>query len=504
MAKKGSVRRRITDFIKVLGRAATVRKIASTRSKPKNIVLCPFLLGLITKHAPNLSLKSNSASAALEAYTKYIFRTKISNDDALAFLKALNVAVPALYTADGGAAQKAFMARVRTVIKSTYGAKHLITTSADTIMRYDQAAAAREAKEYKKKIAKKNKNRDVFDDDVVYAALDKAARADDWPTLAIGIEGALGGRINEILSASNFEAVPDRPNYIRQLHLSKKKEIKYRPGMSAKQFARLKKQYDDSTVRDLMKPVVHLSVQTVLAMIAEVRRQLKADVDRVSRGELTSAELSKKYNARVNKAAKKLIPGTTSHGWRKIYAALSWRLFGSMSKSSEAGWFSDVLGHAKDSLAVASSYTTTGIRSAAVPHSQVETKIADVRSTNEDLDKKVQELTDKLEALNIQLNKKAAAGATINIKETLVNIPRNVRAKDGRALQRLAVSVAALEAKGIKPTTRILRQLSFGSRTINQFRKARKAATATPPKPAAKPKPKAKTAPRRSGRLAKK
>jgi integrase len=140
----------------------------------------------------------------------------------------------------------------------------------------------------------------------------------------------------------------------------------------------------------------------------------------------------KDITMQVNRRIKNLFAeeSFSSHDLRKLYVDLSWNEFGSKQdpRPSQAAWAAQVLGH-DESLASAASYTTR----------QVVGEVAgDVQ------------------------------------QPAAVDIPRNTKARDGKQMERIAATAAALKANGIKVTTRELIKLGYGSRVAGAYLKGLK------------------------------
>jgi integrase len=275
-------------------------------------------------------------------------------------------------------------------------------------MRYDQAKwrAAREV--YQRKVVEKNNHKRQFDEDKVYSVMDKIANmtAPDHVDLAIALQLACGGRISEILPYAEFNPVKKK-QHITQTGILKSKERK-----------------------TITKPVIHFTVPVFMEMLRKLRQKLVADIRKIKQGKTTHYDLSQENNSKINRRISKYFgEHIASHSPRKIYAALAYRDFADKTKVSESAYLSDILGHAKDSLDVSTSYSTVAV----VKNEDAEVKEPDPEDPKD------------------------------------VVVPRNLPLRDGKAGERLAETVRIMRLKGLPISNKILRSYGYGAKTVRQF-----------------------------------
>lgn len=470
------------QLIKKLSTKAALNDVEANTTRTgqkRRLIKNTKLVDQIKIAEPNLSLKSNSPTMAVKAWACFVFAQKPAPSTARKLLRLLHKLVPTLTGQDdhGYHSTVAIYTDIRNVISNTYGVKNNITLDSMTLMRANQRTYKRLMKAYNSKVDDKNRGgQDVFEDQVIYDAIDAAANSDDWRKLATGIELASGARIGEVLSIATFKKAA-KDGYIIQTGITKQdKQVKFKRGMTDAEYLRLVKEKDDAKVESIEKPVLHVSVDQFIAMVAELRHQLKDAIEKIRRGEMTGYQFSQAKNSQINSVVKKMVPGATSHTLRKIYSDLSYKLHGADSGMSHAGWLSHVLGHQRGSVRVAASYSVVGVKTKVIsPFDKkvVEAKLSELKSSDNSTDAQLAKLTRMVEQLNIELNNRSKS-APVQIGETLVNVPRNVRLRDGRAAERMAVSITALKKKGVPVTAKVLRELGYGSSTISAYRKTQK------------------------------
>ncbi len=483
---------------------------AHSGTRKGRVITNKWLLNEFIAFDPGLKKEmgdSISITKAIDLFARRQFAKKPSPLIAKMLLKAFGRLIPAIYGNESYKTQTALMKSILDYVRDAYGETSDITAAAYTMMHVDAEEHKKRAKEYSDKIDELNRGkRRMFDPDTVYGAINNAANSDHWPTVAVGVELATGARIGEILAGSSFEPSPDKDDHIVQNNPFKQnKTARYKKNMTKKEFETIKKELDDKRVRRIEKPVIRISVQQALDMIAFVREALKGEIVKIEKGEKTAYELSQSRNGTINAAVRKLFPDApkkgpnkvTSHVLRKIYGSLAYTLVGSAGKSSEAGYLSQILGHRAGSVQVASSYSTVAVKSdtiTPVERKHIEAKFTELSQKESSTDDRLSKIEQMLENLNISINKKGNEGK-ISVDETLVSVPRNIRLKNGRVMDRIAESARVMREKGVALSTRNFRALGYGSATISRWRKMQREQV--------KQDEEKKPEPRRSARIAK-
>jgi len=357
-----------------------------------------LLLTELKKRYPDL--KQRSANKALVAVLKREIEGGLNENTLKQAFGILTKLIPA--ASPGHASQQALMQQIRAAVVSKYGRDSVMHKKSLTLMRFNQDLWKQDKKVYEHKVSLKNANRRQFKDIDIYKVMDTVKASDDLASLVVGAQLASGARLTEILSVGKFESVKDKPNYVKQTGLSKRK-----PG-------------DTKARNTVIKPIVHYTVKEFLGMVKKIRNLVKSN-------KKTGYELSSSLNARINRKIKSLFEDDTtkSHVLRKIYGNLSYDLFADKKTTSMASWLSNVLGHKEGNLTVSLSYSTVN-----------------VEEVKEEIKEEVEEK-----------------------KELKVEVPRNNKKRDGKAQERAEASINALVANGEIPTARKLRNLGFGARS---------------------------------------
>ena len=234
----------------------------------------------------------------------------------------------------------------------------------------------------------------------------KTMTAPDHVDLAIALQLASGGRISEILSFATFKPAKKK-QHITQTGILKSKERK-----------------------TITKPVIHFTVFEFMNILKKLRLKLVAEIRKIKQGKTTHYDLSQENNSKINRRISKYFEEhVASHSLRKIYAALAYRDFADKTKVSESAYLSDILGHAKDSLDVSTSYSTVAV------------------VKQEDVEAKEPEPEDPKDMV----------------------VPRNLKVRNGQAGERLAETVRIMELKGLEINNKALRSFGYGSVTVKDF-----------------------------------
>jgi len=137
-------------------------------------------------------------------------------------------------------------------------------------------------------------------------------------------------------------------------------------------------------------------------------------------------------------------------------------------------WLSNVLAHSRDSLGVSLSYSTMTITTDSQSKVKTEVDLSAVKSKQVTNDEAITMLTEKMEQLEIALNK-AKGKQPIVVESTDVNIPANPRIRDGKVYDRLLHSVSIMKKKGVVVNKKNLKDLKYGTKAIKQYFDAQKA-----------------------------
>jgi len=378
------------------------------------------------------ALTAKSIGTSLKILATAIFKTQPALTLARAILSAFNKWIPAIYLESGAASQQKLMGEIRKIILDNYPEGHKVIALSYRTMRFDQALLQNIRKEYSQSVSMRNQDKMIFTDIDIYRIIDTcAADSEDWRLNAIGIELAIGARMNEILSLSEFKQHPDKSNWIIQTGLSKQK--------------------DETEERSIHKPIIRISFEQLDKMIKNVRHSLGPKVLEKNNYEISQAEIGP-INVKVAELFSNDEYKVTSHKLRSIYGDLSYKLFADVDKISLQAWVSLVLGHSPGSIATASSYTTVSVR------------ILDGNDqAQNEINKMKEQIRKLIKEAEIQDAEKKEAG---DIPD---EVPPNPKLRDGRVMDRLLHSVRVMNLKDIEVTRPALRDLKYGSPIINEY-----------------------------------
>lgn len=171
------------------------------------------------------------------------------------------------------------------------------------------------------------------------------------------------------------------------------------------------------------KPLIHYTVVEFFTLLGKLREKLKKKIDEINEGLTTHYDLSQEFNSKINNRIKSLFgEDLHSHDLRKIYANLSYDLFADKLKTSESSHISDVLGHSPNSLEVSRSYSVVSL---------------------------------------------------VDVPKDEAEIPRNSKARDGHAYDRLLKTVEAFQKNNLPIDSRTLKAFGYGSATVDKYFKHR-------------------------------
>jgi hypothetical protein len=171
---------------------------------------------------------------------------------------------------------------------------------------------------------------------------------------------------------------------------------------------------------EVEKPIIiHYTRPQFFEMLGKLREKLKKKLTDIKKGKSTHYELSQEYNTKINNRVRSLFAEALhSHDMRKVYANLSYDLFADKAKTSESSWISDVLGHSPNSLEVSKSYSVVSL---------------------------------------------------VDVPKDETVIPRNTKARDGHAYDRLLKTVDALKRNEMPIDSRTLKSYGYGSSTVEKY-----------------------------------
>lgn len=184
------------------------------------------------------------------------------------------------------------------------------------------------------------------------------------------------------------------------------------------------------TLTEVVKPILFLSVSYFLRVFRGFRKCL------AEKG-ITDAETSASLTSLINTRVKRLFNNSNvhSHDLRKIYADIAFQTFA--NKQKDTAYISSVLGHDRHNVQVSTSYLTLSVQ------------------------------MDSNDKSFVQSNIEPAKPVVVPVNDKSI--------RDGRVFERMAQTIAAMEANGEKVTSRSLAKYNYGMRSIMQYLKSLKA-----------------------------
>ena len=365
----------------------------------------------VKQYDPKIKIKKSGVRALQEVVIKEI--PALGEKSTIEILKMLNVLVPAVSAKN--TVQNVYV-QIRKAIKLRWGEDSNVTSKAYTAMQYDRESWRKDREIYNQKVNEKNKNKRVFDKQQIFSIMDKIKNleAPNYIDLAIGCCLASGSRIGEVLSFAEYSKSKE-PHYILQKGILKSKSR-----------------------TEIVKPVVHYTVEEFLSLHKKLRNMVLNDIRKIQKGDMTHYDFSQTMNSKINTRIGKYFndKSVNSHDLRKIYASLAYDIYADKSKVSESSFLSEILGHQEGS-SVHRSYSVVGV----------------VESKKED---------DSIEKDEEKQN-----------TEDMV-VPRNIKRRDFKSMERLAETVRILELKGMTVSNKILRDYGYGALVVSVFMKSPK------------------------------
>jgi hypothetical protein len=229
----------------------------------------------------------------------------------------------------------------------------------------------------------------------------------DFIDLTICLQLACGGRVSEILSASTFKA-SEIQNHIIQSGILKSK-----------------------TRKTVEKPVIRYSVVKFLGLMGKMRGLIKPQLRDIKNGKITNYEFSQDCNSKINRRITKLLgEKEASHTLRKIYGYMAYQQYANKDDVSESSYLSNILGHDLESLDVSKSYSTVSV----------------------------------VDNGELAEEEKVKPEDPINMV-----VPRNLKVRDGKSLERLKNTVRIMRLKKMPGTNKALRSFGYGASVVGKF-----------------------------------
>ena len=326
---------------------------------------------------------------------------------------------------------KDFFHGLRVAVGIKYGvgsAEHIKTIDK---MKLDKSVYDKLRSEYNDKVISKNRNKkqvkaEVLNTIVKHIRNLKDTRGKDNVIYnLILLQLSTGSRIGELIYNSNYYDVvrnkrPDEGddrNEIKQTELLKTKDT-----------------------RGVIKPLLFIDYPEFKERLSKARNELEQLTS------LSKKDMVKFILTRMNTAIKKLFDDKemSSHDLRKIYTDIAYRLFADKTKISQQAYLADILGHDSDDINTAQSYSVYNVSGL---KDLIYKPLPEPEEPEEE--KKEPEADD--------------------------SIPRNSKKRDGRAMERLLLTIQALQDKNINITARVLYDYGYGRRIVQEYLNSRRA-----------------------------
>ena len=376
--------------------------------KTSNITDDAALLVFVQKYHPITTRKSGVR--ALQDYIIYLITEGINDATFIELLKILNVFIPRV--AKDSLLQDVYH-KIRQAVIVRYGRDSSMHKKSLTIMRFDQTKWKANKAAYTRKVADANRAPTQFEfsniKDVIMRIY-QCERTKKVKRQMVTIPDMIDMIILVLLcSGSRIGEVLYKATY---------NEVKDRPHF-IKQRGILK----TKTLEELVKPILFISVDYFLTVFTQLRELLIAhDVH----DDRTATSLMPSINRRIKRYFQADI---STHDLRKIYADIAFQVFA--EKEKDTAYVSHILGHDINSVQVSTSYLTVAV--------------------NMSSDDKI--------FVKGNLHK-------VKVVPIVVEVPRNVNKKDGRASERLAATIGAMIINKEKITARSLKKYGYGNAVI--------------------------------------
>jgi integrase len=365
------------------------------------------LFNKVKQFDPSIKTKKSGIRALEEITCKHI--PKYGQKNTIELLKILNTLVPAV--SNKSTTQNVYV-KIRKAIKAHWGEDHPVSQKAYSTMMYDRAEWRKDRAEYQAKVIARNAQKKHFDQGKIFDIMDTLPDKvnADFIDLTICLQLASGGRVSEILSYSKFKP-STTPNHIIQTGILKSK-----------------------TRTEVEKPVIRYSVDKFLELMKRMRDKIEPQLRDIRNNKMSHYEFSQAVNSRINRRITKYFgEREASHSLRKIYGNLAYKQYANKDDVSESSYLSDILGHDLKSLDVSKSYSTVSV------------------IDNGDIQEE-----DKIK---------------IEVDPVDMEVPKNIKKRDGLSGQRLRETHRILVLKGMPVSNKILRSYGYGSNVVSQFLK---------------------------------
>lgn len=377
--------------------------------------------------------------------------------------------LPVLYTNPNVLAGKfsLFNTTIQRMFPNTNIAEH-----SREVLHLDLEAATLRRTDYAAKVfAQHGQQRQLLDSEVL-ERINTLRTKTDWESLIVCVALAVGSRLIEIVSVSRYSPA-NSPIYITIEGVAKDKhDPEFKDEEDGKQ----------ENKRKFVKPILGgILSDELIRMVDSIREQVSIQFD-VSLGpeykgrELTRRQITGLVDRKANLKMREMFgEGYVLHDARAIYAQLAYIQFAPPS-ISQTYYYSQVLGHAENSLTTALSYQKFAIRKKLQEDDpglvdQITTLNAEFRAMKQEQKQQVAPKEEKVAPKLINEQKEIhfqdSKGEIFSIRKQ-----NRIRAgNDNERLERLKKVVELLETKGVQPTYKILKKLGFGTRVITKLKK---------------------------------
>lgn len=337
-----------------------------------------------------------------------------------------------------------------------------------------EAAILRQT-DYAAKVYKQHGEQKQLVDSEILEKINELRTHEDWQSLLVCIGLAIGSRLIEIITVSNYLPA-ENPIYCIIEGVAKDKHDK-EGGPDEDE-----EEKEPANKRRLTKPIIGgIVYQELNQLVQKVRGQLHVQYNMDLNGfpggrKLTRRQITNLVNKQANDKMREIFgEGYSFHDCRGIYAQMAWIMFAPPSMS-QSYYYSQILGHAENSLTTSLSYIKFSIR-------------RKLKEDDPDLVGKITTLEAEFHEFKKleHAEKKQKVGEEENVENVVRNkiyfqdqkgqifsIEKQPHVRDGdqeARTHRLRQVIAVLEERGVNPTYRILSKIGFGSDTIRNVKK---------------------------------
>jgi len=412
----------------------TIQSEASTPDAHGMLGNSPFLNDILIKDF-QITDTEKSSRVILKGIIQNIFSTSKSPATIQKLFKNLKTIIEIVVPNLG--VRRGFYSDIRKYLKDNFGTDSSIVAKTYAQLSVSKEEAAQLKENASKKVISKNKEQSQEDLKSIISIISQLKTSTNKFDKIIAIQLACGLRLNEVLvvtkmSIPSQDEVPDELKDIDLFKLVKLSELSKSHGKNARHTS--------------INPVVGMTRDELFGLFKSVRDTIPDTIT-------TREQATKSYNQSVNKQVKSYFPDKSSHYLRKLYGALSFRIYA--KNQSLSVWLNAVLGHATDSLATSANYSTINMKGGeGGDNKELEERVEVVEKDVVDLKEEVKEIPSVRTSEYVMIEG--------------VKIKKYLKTRDGTTLQQAKDMLKFLKDNGI--TTMLnkhLRTIGFSARVAS-------------------------------------